>query len=547
MDEKTRPNKVKQLIESEYDNGLALAYKILRRKDLAKDAVSDVTLNLLRMNSENFKTISKLDKYFLWAVRNEAIRIQERENKFGPFIGNEQNIEAIDTLLSNNFNKALRILLAILADRNESYATIIELYYLRGFTHADIGREMGIKEQNSRVKLKRALAAFRLIINEFYPFDDPDDLAKQLSQKGKKHLKRYPITRQLKQKDKDIRSSYLDLVSDPPDSLAHLQLIEDEVDEGRKLLQSKFSQKELKSFIMIQSNNLIEKIKNRVKEVFEIDNISHHKAVSGLELSETQDHELMDELEDHTMMLRNASIEEEDGVISKDSDSKVPNHWQLSSVFLSKRHLNKENYETNKNHIDPGNIIDLFDGGHSNNRSKQVWSYSGRTDGKATFVCNNFWDYGGQDKEILIGLLCSVIKNNYPYILDLIIINKLSSNPNFYLNNEDRPMVQRTPIGIYHLKSRAVEKAIYENLTQKDLIPSKIEYLLKPDTNCWVMIDKIVEERLVDKTFTSCKTLNVEILPMMNTSYICNAIEENNVEALDALLDHLLLDTKREI
>lgn len=170
---------IRELAISFFASTFAMAYKYLRREDLAFEVVSDAFYMLMIMEQEPFDKIKHLDRYLLRMVTYGAWNLQKKECKYHPII------DGIDTNWSEEENFFYRIfikkdptaevekLLSHLSQENARYAQILRLYYLEALSHKEIAETMKISLTNSKQLLKRAKAAYKKLYEDWHPDDDP--------------------------------------------------------------------------------------------------------------------------------------------------------------------------------------------------------------------------------------------------------------------------------------------------------------------------------------------------------------------------------------
>ncbi len=174
-----REKAILSLYPDNWDDGFALAYSIVRRRDLAFEASSNVIFKLLIMEDEKFEKIDYLKNYFFGSVKNEALKIKQTQQRIlqindnldGTSETNESFFERIfaNTQLRSRINLTLRVL----SQSHPRYAEIVKLYYFEGFSHQEIADIMDITIANSKTTLNRAKKAFKKIYKSISPDDDP--------------------------------------------------------------------------------------------------------------------------------------------------------------------------------------------------------------------------------------------------------------------------------------------------------------------------------------------------------------------------------------
>lgn len=160
------------------NNALALAYGTLPRLDLAQDAVSNALEILLKMKQESFSKINMLNRYFLRITKTQALKLKTQEHWYS-FVNNEDLERAVDQdaedATDSIFNdKVQSVKLEVLITQlKPEYTEILRLFYFEDLSHREIGEILGITEDNSKMRLSRAMKALRKLYFSIHPDDDP--------------------------------------------------------------------------------------------------------------------------------------------------------------------------------------------------------------------------------------------------------------------------------------------------------------------------------------------------------------------------------------
>jgi|GEM_PF-3708579 RNA polymerase sigma-70 factor (ECF subfamily) len=160
------------------NNALAIAYGTLPRRDLAQDAVYNALEILLQMKQESFSKINILNRYFLRITKTQALKLKTQESRYSAvndedlvrFIDQEAE-DATDSLFNDESQSVkLEVLITQLKPK---HAEILRLFYFDDRSHREIGEILGITEDNSKMRLSRAMTALRKLYFSIHPDDDP--------------------------------------------------------------------------------------------------------------------------------------------------------------------------------------------------------------------------------------------------------------------------------------------------------------------------------------------------------------------------------------
>lgn len=160
------------------NNAIACAFRILPRLDWAEDAVYNALEKLLTMKKETFSNIDRLSPYFLEVTRTEACKLKTKESHYNftnddglaRFINNRTE-EETDALFNDESQPVkLEVLITQLKPQ---HAEILRLFYFKDLSHKEIGKFLGITEDNSKMRLSRAMKALRKLYFSIHPDDDP--------------------------------------------------------------------------------------------------------------------------------------------------------------------------------------------------------------------------------------------------------------------------------------------------------------------------------------------------------------------------------------
>ena len=144
------------------------AYEILRDQALAEDAASEAFLRIYR----NLHKIDEPDSgrtaaFLVTIVKNVAITIYNREKKAQA--GNIDEFDGADDFDLEEFvasGDAARRALELLENLGEDLKAVFLLKYARDLSHKEIGKILGITENNVTVRLHRAKKKLSRLVKE---------------------------------------------------------------------------------------------------------------------------------------------------------------------------------------------------------------------------------------------------------------------------------------------------------------------------------------------------------------------------------------------
>ena len=138
------------------------AVKLLKDHDQAQDITQDIFSNLWLKREE--LNIADLPAYLYVSVRNRALNVFEKQNRYIPF---EQLIQhnidlygdrADAVLLRNDFLQAYKALIDALPTRRRR---IFQYYYDEGLSTEEIARELALSRKTVQNQLGRAVSYLR--------------------------------------------------------------------------------------------------------------------------------------------------------------------------------------------------------------------------------------------------------------------------------------------------------------------------------------------------------------------------------------------------
>lgn len=145
----------KTIFEKYYIAMYTSAYRILKKEELAYDAVQETFIKVFRyLHTHKYK--ASLYTWIKKILIRESIRLQTIEQKF-ELIKNEHFEDTIvwpDHILGESLNKAILQL-------PEGYRTVFSLIEIEGYTHKEVANMLNISEGTSKSQLYYAKKALQ--------------------------------------------------------------------------------------------------------------------------------------------------------------------------------------------------------------------------------------------------------------------------------------------------------------------------------------------------------------------------------------------------
>lgn len=138
----------------------AVVYRMCDDPDLAADVVQDVWVHIFRglPKFRNESLFSTWATRIAFNVTTSALRNRQRRDKREVEIQDDSaSTECNDELVMDSISNALPKL-------GKQERTVFELHDLRGYSHGEIGRKIGITDGGSRTALCRARASLRVLL-----------------------------------------------------------------------------------------------------------------------------------------------------------------------------------------------------------------------------------------------------------------------------------------------------------------------------------------------------------------------------------------------
>lgn len=146
---------------------LAVCHRYARRSGDAEDMLQDAFVKVFQ-NVHRYDDRGSLEGWIRRIVVNTAIdhlrkhKYQLQEAEVNDAIHHEANVEdALDQL-------ELEFLYEVIQSLPDGYRMIFNLYAIEGFSHAEIGEKLEIKESTSRSQYTRARGLLRKRIQQVY-------------------------------------------------------------------------------------------------------------------------------------------------------------------------------------------------------------------------------------------------------------------------------------------------------------------------------------------------------------------------------------------
>lgn len=168
----SRESKFRSVFNELFDPLFIYARSLTKSDDLAKDAVSEVFLNLWATNS-NLDGIHQIKAYLLVCVRNECLKqiYQTSHSDEQNSIEQIDKISPEDILLEKELKERLDIIVSTLPDKCR---LVFELSVVKKKSHNEVAKELGISVSTVSTQLANALRAIRIEMSSIYDSKSSD-------------------------------------------------------------------------------------------------------------------------------------------------------------------------------------------------------------------------------------------------------------------------------------------------------------------------------------------------------------------------------------
>lgn len=161
-----KPAAQRELYEQFASSMLAVCYRYARDRDDAEDILQDGFVKVFQKIG-NFDDRGSLEGWIRKIMVNTAIdHIRKQKHQQNQVELNEGITEVIEADVMDNLE--MEALFEVIQKLPPGYRLVFNLYAIEGYSHKEIGDELGITESTSRSQYTRARAMLRQQIQELY-------------------------------------------------------------------------------------------------------------------------------------------------------------------------------------------------------------------------------------------------------------------------------------------------------------------------------------------------------------------------------------------
>ena len=169
MKNEKNSGKIAQIFDEYYALMLHVAMDILNDRTLAEDAVSE-SLEKIIKNISNIGEVScyKTKSYIVIIVKNTSINLLKKENRNRNNDDEHSNIIDIDSLIPENLisMEGFDGLVDIIKSLPSTLKDVAVLSLVQEYSHQEIAKRLGIKNDTVRMRLSRAKKIIKNILKE---------------------------------------------------------------------------------------------------------------------------------------------------------------------------------------------------------------------------------------------------------------------------------------------------------------------------------------------------------------------------------------------
>ena len=167
-DEQER-QKISDIYRQHCHKCLYIALKILKKQELAEDAVGDAFIEVIKQKDKILAmSCSDLVPYLVTIVKSRAINIAKKQNRISdtPIEELAETIESNDVSVEDQIinKQSFESLIAHVAKLDETHKVTFEMKYVHGMSNGEIAETLGINKKNVETRLYRAKQKLRKII-----------------------------------------------------------------------------------------------------------------------------------------------------------------------------------------------------------------------------------------------------------------------------------------------------------------------------------------------------------------------------------------------
>lgn len=147
----------------------AIAFKILRDENLAKDAVQNAFINAYR-RIKSYKGDAKFSTWFYRITVNDALKLAKKERKYISSLENDipENTEIVfnESMTKLTDDEEKQKVTQVLKKMKPKESLVLQLFYLQEMSIAEIEEITRLKKGNIKVLLYRGRKSFMYYFNK---------------------------------------------------------------------------------------------------------------------------------------------------------------------------------------------------------------------------------------------------------------------------------------------------------------------------------------------------------------------------------------------
>jgi RNA polymerase sigma factor (sigma-70 family) len=156
----------KELYKEYYGYGMSICLRYADNREDASEILNDSFLKVFT-HIDKFNLDKPFRPWLRKVIINTAInhfRKKQKDIKTENLKLASNEIDDDDLISNINYQE----MVALLQKLSPAYRTVFNLYVLEGFTHEEIGRQLGISEGTSKSNLHKAKAHLKIIFTEYF-------------------------------------------------------------------------------------------------------------------------------------------------------------------------------------------------------------------------------------------------------------------------------------------------------------------------------------------------------------------------------------------
>ena len=161
--------RISDIYEEHRHKCLYVALKILKKHDLAEEAVSDTFIEVIKQKNKILAMgCSDLIPYLVTIVKSRAINIAKNRNKISdtPVEELDETVESNDVSVEEQVisEQGFEYLVKQIEKLDETHKVAFEMKYLHNMSNDEISEKLNITKKNVEVRLYRAKLKLRKLI-----------------------------------------------------------------------------------------------------------------------------------------------------------------------------------------------------------------------------------------------------------------------------------------------------------------------------------------------------------------------------------------------